>query len=45
MLYSKKSDTLQFIPHLIVYWQDVLAFAQKEITGDQLAARVLRFNP
>ena len=38
-------DHLSHIGTIAVRWQDILAFANKDITGDQLAARVNRFNP
>ena len=38
-------DHMARIGSLAIRWQDVLAYTKGEITGDQLAARVIRFNP
>ena len=38
-------DHLSHIGTMEIRWQDVLAFANGDITGDQLAVRVTRFNP
>jgi hypothetical protein len=38
-------DHMSQIGIIEIRWQDVLAFTNGEITGDQLAARVNRFNP
>lgn len=38
-------DHFSHIGTIGVRWQDILAFANKDITGDQLAARATRFNP
>ena len=38
-------DHMVKVGSLAIRWQDVLAFTKKEITGDQLAARVIRFSP
>jgi hypothetical protein len=38
-------ERMSRIGSLAVSWKDVLAFTKSEITGDQLASRVIRFNP
>ena len=38
-------DHMTRIGSLAIRWQDLLAFTKNEITGDQLAVRVIRFNP
>jgi hypothetical protein len=38
-------DHLSHIGTIAVRWQDIVAFASKDISGDQLAARVNRSNP
>ena len=38
-------DHLSPIGTMEIRWQDILAFTNGEITGDQLAVRVTRFNP
>jgi hypothetical protein len=38
-------DHMARIGSLAIRWQDVLSFTKNEITGDQLAVRVIRFNP
>ena len=38
-------DHMTRIGSLAIRWQDLLAFTKNEITGDQLAVRVIRFIP